>query len=102
MSARNGLSASVHLLVTYALFAVLAVAGITIEKSFHEMHLSKLLLFAAIGVWARELEGHARYALLGMVALLWLLVLVPWYTYRHEHQVPLGNGAYRIENTPQP
>lgn len=93
---------SVHRLVTYALFAALAIAGLTLEKSFHEMHLSKLLLFAAIGVWARELDGQARYVLLGMVALLWLLILVPWYQFRHQHLVPLGNGAYRIENTHKP
>lgn len=91
---------SIHRLITYALFAALAVAGLTLEKSFHEMHLSKLLLFAAFGVWAREMEGSARYWLLGMVGLLWLLILVPWYTYRHQHLVPLGDRAYRIENTP--
>ena len=93
---------SVHRLITYALFAALAVAGLVLEKNFHEMHVSKLLLFAAIGVWARELEGSARTALLGMVALLWLLILVPWYQYRHQHLVPLGNGGYRIENQPAP
>ena len=91
--------ASLHRLVTCALFAAPAVAGITLEKSFHEMHLSKLLLFAAIGVWGRELERPARYWLLGMVGVLWLMILVPWYQYRHQHLVPLGNGAYRIENT---
>jgi hypothetical protein len=93
--------ASVHRLVTYALFAALAVGGLTLEKSFHEMHLSKLLLFAAIGVWAREIERPARYWLLGMVGVLWLLILIPWYTYRHQHLVPLGHGAYRIENSPE-
>jgi len=98
MSTRPAPPASVHRLVTYALFAMLVVAGITLEKSFHEMHVSKLLVFASIGVWARELRGTARYWLLAMVALLWLLILVPWYTYRHQHLVPIGNGAYRIEN----
>lgn len=98
--AASSRTASVHRLVSYALFAALAIAGLTLEKSFHEMHLSKLLLFAAIGVWARELEGTARYWLLGMVGLLWLLILVPWYQYRHQHLVPLGHGAYRIETTP--
>ena len=99
MSPRPALPRSAHRLVSYALFASLAIAGLTLERSFHEMHFSKLLLFAAIGVWARELEDGARYWLLGMVGLLWLMILVPWYEYRHQHLVPLGHGAYRIENT---
>lgn len=89
---------SARRLVTYAMFAGLIVAGLILEKSFHEMHVSKLLFFAAIGVWAREFEGPARWALIGMVGLLWVMILVMWFTYRHQHLVPLGHGAYRIEN----
>lgn len=89
---------SAHRLVTYSLFAVLIIAGLVLEKSFHEMHVSKLLYFAAIGVWAREFEGTTRWALLAMVGLLWVMILGSWFAFRNQHLVPLGHGAYRIEN----
>ncbi|WP_161599572.1 hypothetical protein [Hymenobacter nivis] len=50
---RVPLPAAVHRLVTYALFATPALAGLVLEKNFHEMHVSRLLLFAVIGAWAR-------------------------------------------------
>ncbi len=78
MSARPSLPVSVHRLVTYALFAALAIAGLTLEKSFHEVYVSRLLLFAAIGVWARELAPPGRRWLLGAVALLWGVVMLSW------------------------
>lgn len=70
---------SLHRLVTYSWFALLAIAGLVLEKQWHEMHVSKLLLFAAISVWARELSGSSRWVLLGMVGLLWLMVLTSWW-----------------------
>jgi len=89
---------SIHRLITWAIFALLLLAGLALEKYAHEMHLSKLLCFASIAAWARELPRPQRWWLLGMVSLLWLMILVPWYQYRHQHLVPVGPGSYRIEN----
>jgi hypothetical protein len=89
---------STHRLLTWILFAILVVAGLGLEKLAHEMHLSKLLILAGIGVWARELPKPQRWAWVALVGLLWLMILVPWYQYRNQHLVPIGKGAWRIEN----
>ncbi len=102
MSQRPPLPASVHRLITYALFATLALAGLVLEKNFHEMHLSKLLLFAAIGVWARELTLPARSWLLSMVALLWLLILVPWAADAAQQVDPRALQASLYDHIPGP
>lgn len=78
MSKHPRLPAAVHRLVTYALFTTLALTGIMLEKSFHEVYVFRLLLFAAIGVWARELAPAGRRWLLGTVALLWGVVMLSW------------------------
>lgn len=93
---------SKHRLITYALFAGLVISGLVLEKQLHEMHVSKMLIFASFGVWARELRGPMRWAMVTMSGLLCLMILVSWFTFRHQHLVPLGNGAYRISNNPDP
>lgn len=87
-----------HRLTTWLLFIGLVLAGLALEKLGHEMHLSKLLCFGALAVWARELPRPGRWLLLGLVSLLWLMILVPWYQYRNQKLVPLGHGVYRIQN----
>jgi hypothetical protein len=83
---------------TWLLFLVLCAGGYYLEQLQHEMHVSKMLYFAALGAFARDLPKLQRWVLLGLVALLWLMILGTWYQYRNQRLVPLGNGVYRIEN----
>lgn len=87
-----------HRLLTWYYFAGFLIAGVLLQEVWHEMHVSKMLFFGSFGVWARELPKFRRYLLLGMVGMLWLLILIGWYTYRNQHLVPMGKGVYMIEN----
>lgn len=89
---------SKYRLTTWLLFAALLLGGLALQEYRHEMLISKLLFFASLGIWARDWPRPQRLIMLGMIAFLWLAVLVPWYQYHNQRQVPLGHGAYRIEN----
>jgi hypothetical protein len=83
---------------TWALVILLGLAGYYLEQHQREMHLSKLLYFAALGAFARDEPKLQRWVMLGMVGLMWVVILGTWYQYRNQHLVPMGKGVYRIEN----
>jgi hypothetical protein len=83
---------------TWYCFLALLLAGLCLEHSYHEMHLSKVLVFASFGVWAHEVPKPWRWVQLSMVALSCVAVLGSWYTYRHQPLVHLGRGVYLREN----
>lgn len=77
--------------LTYALFAGLVIAGLSLENGWHEMHVSKLLVFASLGVWARELPRRQAWLLLGLVGVLWALIIGSWVAFG---AAAVGNPAY--------
>ena len=67
---------------TYLPCAGLVLTGLALEHFGHEMHLSKLLIFAALAVWARELPRlRQRVLLLLLVGLLEAMILFSWAAY---------------------